>query len=335
MADKLRLALVGCGAISDWHRTAIAAVPEIEITACIDIDVARAKEVASPLGAAAYGSLDDALDAGGFEAVDLMLPHDLHETLAIQCLEAGQHVLLEKPMAPTVDACDRILEAAERAKGIFMVAENAQYWPEVLIARDLIRQGAIGEVITAQVHLFFPAMQAYYGGESPWRMQRDRAGGGVSIDTGSHYIRPLRMWLGEITEVVAAMEHPYAAMEGESLTRALFRFDSGQVVSFDLLLTDAPTGPQDIFRITGTQGEILIGLDVKLVNAEHRKPFAIAADTPQGYMLSYADQFRDFASAALTGTPLAAGPEAAVGELRTALAMERSAETRRWEKVWA
>jgi predicted dehydrogenase len=58
-------------------------------------------------------------------------------------------------------------------------------------------------------------------------------------------------------------------------------------------------------------------------------------DTPQGYMLSYEGQFRDFARAVLEGTPLAAGPEVAVGELRTALAMARSAETRRWEKVFA
>jgi UDP-N-acetyl-2-amino-2-deoxyglucuronate dehydrogenase len=333
MAEKLSLALVGCGAISAWHRNAIAQVPEIEITACVDVDLGRAKEAAEPLGARAFTSLDEALESGVFRAVDLMLPHDLHEDVAIRCLEAGQHVVLEKPMAPTVEACSRILAVAERARGTFMVAENAQYWPEVLIAQQLIAEGAIGDVVTAQVHLFFPPMEMYYGGDAPWRMRRDRAGGGVSIDTGSHYIRPLRMWLGEIDEVVAAMEHPYARMEGESLTRALFRFVSGQVVSFDLLLTDAPVGPQEIFRITGTAGEILIGMNVRLVNAEHRKPVPVQPDRPQGYMLSYEGQFRDFARAVLDGVPLAAGPEFAVGELRTALAMERSALSRRWEKV--
>jgi UDP-N-acetyl-2-amino-2-deoxyglucuronate dehydrogenase len=248
MPDRLRLALVGCGAISAWHRNAIANVPEIDITACVDVDRARAEEAAEPLGAKAFTDLSDALADDEIDAVDLMLPHDLHEPIAIQCLEAGKHVVLEKPMAPTVRACDRILAAAEHADGVFMVAENAQYWPEVSIAKRLIDNGAIGDIITAQVHLFFPPMEMYYGGDAPWRMRRDRAGGGVSIDTGSHYIRPLRMWLGEIDEVVAAMEHPHPAMEGESMTRALFRFESGKVVSFDLLLTDAPTGPQDIFR---------------------------------------------------------------------------------------
>ncbi len=74
---------------------------------------------------------------------------------------------------------------------------------------------------------------------------------------------------------------------------------------------------------------------VVLYDAEHPQGVKVREDEPQGYLLSYAGQFRDFASAALRGTPLAAGPEQALGELRTALAMERSAESRRWEKVWA
>ena len=153
MSGKLKLALVGCGAISAWHRNAIANVPEIEITACVDVDGARAKAAAEPLGAASFSSLDDALASGTFDAVDLMLPHDLHEQIAIQCLEAGQHVVLEKPMAPTVAACERILAAADRSPCVFMVAENAQYWPEVMIAQDLIEDGAIGEIVTAPLNI--------------------------------------------------------------------------------------------------------------------------------------------------------------------------------------
>ena len=328
------MALVGCGAISDWHRMGLASVPEIDITACVDVDLARAEAAAADSGAAIHASLDDALAAGGFDAVDLMLPHHLHESLAVRALEAGVHVLLEKPMAPTLGACDRILEAARKAGSVFMVGENAQYWPEVRIARDELERGAIGDVVTARVQLFFPPMAAYYKSEEPWRLDAAAAGGGIAIDTGSHYIRPLRMWLGEIDEVVAAMERPYEAMEGESLVRALFRFRSGQVVSLDLLLSEAPMAPQDMFRITGTRGELVIGLDVKRYDAEARGGVAVGKGTPQGYMLSYAGQFADFARAVLHGEPLEAGPEVSLGELRTALAMARSAESGRWEKVW-
>ncbi|MBW2316757.1 MAG: Gfo/Idh/MocA family oxidoreductase [Deltaproteobacteria bacterium] len=334
MSEPLKLALVGCGAISDWHRMGLEQVPELEITAVVDVDPGRAQAAAEATGARAFGSLEDALADGQFDAVDLMLPHRLHEPLAIQALEAGKHVLLEKPMAPSLDACERILEAAAKAEGVFMVAENAQYWPEVRIAHELIGAGAIGDVLTAGVHLFFPPMPAYYGGDSPWRFDKEATGGGVSIDTGSHYVRPLRMWLGEIDEVVAAMERPLKKMEGESLARALFRFRSGVVASFDLMLTEAPIGRQDMFRISGTAGEILIGLGVTLYDADHRQGVRIKEEEPQGYLLSYEGQFRDFARAALGGAPLEAGPEVSLGELRTALAMERSAASGRWEKVW-
>lgn len=337
MTDRLKLALVGCGAISEWHRTAIAQVPEIEITATVDVDRGRAEAAARATGARAFASLDEALSTGDFDALDLMLPHHLHEAIAIQALESGKHVLLEKPMAATPEACAAILAAAEKADGVFMVAENAQYWPEVLIAKDLIEAGAIGDVITARAQLFFPPMPAYYGerdGQASWRLDKQAAGGGVTIDTGSHYLRPLRMWLGEIDEAICAMAHPYAGMQGESLVRSLLRFRSGQVASFDLLLRDAPIAPQDMFRISGTEGEIAIGMKVMLYNAENPRGVAAREETPQGYMLSYKAQFQDFAAAALRGDALAAGPEVSLGELYTALALERSTQSGRWEKVW-
>ena len=102
--------------------------------------------MAGRTGARAFTSLDEALADGGFDAVDLMLPHHLHEDAAVRCFAAGKHVLLEKPMANDVAACARILAAAGRAGTVFQVAENTQYWPEVLTAKRLLDEGAIGEV---------------------------------------------------------------------------------------------------------------------------------------------------------------------------------------------
>ena len=161
-----------------------------------------------PGGCPPFGSLTAALAAGGFDAALVAVPHHLHEAVATEALDAGLHVLLEKPLAPSVEAADRILAAARNAGTVFMVAENAQYWPEVLTVRDLIRDGAIGDVVTARAATFFPALGEFYGGEQPWRFDRAAAGGGVAIDTGSHWLRPLRIWLGEVDEVVAALGYP-------------------------------------------------------------------------------------------------------------------------------
>ena len=87
---------------------------------------------------------------GSEPQVDIMVPHHLHEQIALQCFQAGKHVLLEKPIAPNLEACARIVEAARKSGKRFMVAEQAQYWGFVLEARKLIQQGAIGRVATVR-----------------------------------------------------------------------------------------------------------------------------------------------------------------------------------------
>ena len=332
--NELRLGFVGCGAIAEWHLNAIeAAVPRVRVVAAIDPNPENARRIADRAGATPYASLTAAIAAGGFDAVAIMVPHHLHEAVAIEAFAAGLHVLLEKPMAPTLDACDRILAAARDAGTVFMVAENAQYWPEVVFAREVIESGRLGEIITARACSFVPPLDEFFGGDEPWRFSATAAGGGVAIDTGSHWLRPLRMWLGEIDEVVAALGYPFPGMEGESLCRALCRHHDGRVSAFDVLLAPGPLGPEPLFRITGTGGELIIeGIGrVKIFDGSEPRGEVVFQGN---YLQSYEGEHTDFAAAVLDGTTPAAGPEVALGELRCALAMYRSAETKRWEPVW-
>jgi predicted dehydrogenase len=333
-SERLRLGFVGCGAIAAWHLHAIKqGEARIEVVAAIDPDPVRAQAIADQTGARVFGSLEDAVRAGGFEAVDVMVPHHLHEEVATEALGAGLHVLLEKPMAPTLDACGRILAAAATSGTAFMVAENAQYWPEVVLAQQLIEDGALGEVITARACSFVPPLDEFFGGEKPWRFEAAAAGGGVAIDAGSHWLRPLRMWMGEMTEVVAALDHPFPGMEGESLCRALCRFASGRVAVFDALLAPGPLGPEPLFRVTGTKGELVIeGIGrVKLYDGTEPRGTVVGQGN---YLQSYEGELADFAAVVLDGTTPAATAEHSLGELRAALAMYRSAESNRWERVW-
>lgn len=338
MPAHLKLALVGCGAIARFHLNGITShAPRIRVTACIDPDLEKAQAYADETGAQAFGSLDEALSQGDFDAVDLMLPHDLHESIAIQCLRAGKHVLLEKPMAPTLDACARILAVAQETDKVFMVAENSQYWPEIVQAKEWIARGAIGEIITARAAFVYAFDEYWFKEAKPWRYEKGRTGGGITIDGGSHWIRPLRMWMGELDEVVGVIGHPLEQMEGESLTRALFRFKSGKTAQFDAMMIDTVFAPDPWWRITGTEGELTIsasldGAELWLWNRDNRDGEKVFSSP--GYTESFGPELADFAAAALDGSPLAASPEFALGELRTALAIYRSVESGRWEKVW-
>jgi len=142
------------------------------------------------------------------------------------------------------------------------------------------------------------------------------------------------VWLGEADETVAALGRPNADMEGESLCRALIRFDSGVVAVFDAMLATGAIANQPLFTVTGTAGECTVEGSgwVKLFDGAEWKGTKVGERG--GYLQSYEAELADFASAVMHGTTPAAPAAYALGELRLALAMYRSAETRQWENVW-
>ncbi len=344
MPNTLKLALVGCGAIARYHLDGIKErAPRIQVTAVIDPNPERAAAYAAETGATAFATLEEALAQGDFDAVDIMVPHHLHEEMALAAFAAGKHVLLEKPMATTIEGTEIILNAAKAAQGknpklVFMVAENAQYWPEIVLAKELIDEGRIGEIIRARA-AFVMELDPYFFKQdaNPWRYDLAKTGGGVTIDGGSHWIRPLRMWMGEVKEVFGTLGYPLAQMEGESQVHSLLRFESGKVAVFDALMAETVLAPEPWWRITGTKGEIIIedGLDsggLLLYDADNRD--GLRVQPPQGYAKSFGPELKDFCDAVLDGKPLAAGPEHSLGELRTTLALYRSAQSGQWEPVW-
>jgi predicted dehydrogenase len=338
-ANQLKVALIGCGGIAQEHWHGLQEhTQRLRVTAVVDADGERAAKMAEQSGAQPFTSIDDALAQGDFDAVDIMLPHFEHEPVAVKVFAAGKHVVLEKPMSTSIESCERILDAAQRAGTVFMVAEQAQYWPDAVLVQEVIRSGRIGEVITARGFFGNAAGDTSRWHEPyPWRFSLAKAGGGISIDGGAHWIRPLRMWLGEVEEVVAATGRPLAQMEGESLARALLRFQSGVVASFDALYAGAILYTGEEFRVTGTLGEIIIE------RGPHGRVLLVDREHPQGDVIytkgtgrrdAFGFELLDFERAVLDGTALAASPEYSLGELRTALAMYRSAESKRWEPVW-
>jgi predicted dehydrogenase len=329
----LKLALLGCGAISQWHRRACAGLPQIRVTACIDRDEGRARAAADACHATPYGSLETALAHGDVDAVDVMLPHDLHEAVALEVFAAGKHLLLEKPMAPTVEACERILAASRRSGRVFMVGETAQYWPEVVAARDLVREGRIGHVLEARAIAKYAPSDEFYAPGS-WRTRLETMGGGLAIDTAPHFIRALRMLCGEFVAVTAVFGRPYARMDGESHVRALLRTGSGSVASLELLLTEAPLAPSETFRVTGSEGEIIIdGEGVRVHDVARPQGWIAQRAQPLQYFGGFSGELEDFAAAVLEGRQLAAPPEMARDEVRIAHAMHRAADTQTWQAI--
>jgi UDP-N-acetyl-2-amino-2-deoxyglucuronate dehydrogenase len=335
--SRLKLALVGCGGIAQAHWRGIQNVAtRVDVTAVVDTHGPAVTAMAEQTGATGFADLKSALAQGDFDAVDIMLPHDLHEEAALACFDAGKHVLLEKPMAHDLASCERILKAASDVSTVFMIAEQAQYWTDVIRARQLIDEGAIGSVINASGS-FYDRVTLNPDAPAPWRFSLARSGGGLSIDGGAHWIRPLRMMMGEIDEVIAVMGHHVPRMEGESWSQALFRFENGTTATFTALNVMTAAAPVEMFRVTGTDGELQItggrNGELLLFNGEHPRGQVVMSAT-EGKMNSYGAEIKDFSEVVLDGATMAAPPEFSLGEFRTAKAMYRSVESGRWEKVW-
>lgn len=342
----VRLALVGCGGIAEAHVAGAERVgARIEVTAVIDPDPGPRDALSDRAGAPGFASLSEAIDRAGdrFDAVDILVPHDLHEAVTLEALGAGKHVLLEKPMAIELEACERILAAAAaNPSAVFLVAEQSQYWPDVVEAARLIAVGAIGRPLFARACYWDPGVLARDLDDDdpvPWRYLTARAGGGLAIDGGAHWIRPLRMLLGEVDEVVAVTGHHVDRMEGESWLQAILRFRDGPTATFEAYASTAPMAPAELFRVTGTEGELIIpgpdfvDAEVRLHNAEHPAGARVFWQE-RGRADSYGAELADFADTVLDGTQPAAPAEESLAELRTAKAIVRSAHSRRWEPVW-
>ena len=335
--SRLKIALIGCGGIAQAHWQGIQRVAtRVDVTAVVDNNPDAANAMAAQTGAEAFTDIDDALKQGDFQAVDIMLPHDLHESSALACFDAGKHVLLEKPMAHSLESAERILDAGNKVDTVFMIAEQAQYWTDVVKARELMDAGAIGQVISASGN-FYDRVVIDADAPPPWRYSLAVSGGGLTIDGGAHWIRPLRMMMGEVEEVIGVAGHHVPRMEGESWSRMLMKFQNGSVGVLTCQNVMHASGPTDMFRVTGTGGEIQItgGRDGQLIlfNKDHPRGESIM-NAVEGKMNSYGAEIKDFCEVVLDGTTMAASPEYSLGEFRTAQALYKSIESGRWEKVW-
>ena len=185
MADTLSVGVVGAGGIARSHLQAIATIEGAQVKVIMDVDGERARAAAEEFGGRACTSLDDIL-GDEVEAVHVCTPHNLHADQVVAALEAGKHVFVEKPMALTVADCDRMLAAAEAAHKVLMVGQVMRHFPVNLKARQLIAEGAIGQVhhLMRRRYSFFNPSEGE--GARSWYMDPEVGGNAVLFAFGTH-----------------------------------------------------------------------------------------------------------------------------------------------------
>src|SRR5271165_7214589 len=150
--NKFKVGIIGAGYVSAHHLRALKTIAFVEVVGIADLDLVRAKAVAKTFNLpSAYGSVEELL-ASGVDVVHVLTPPAFHATLAIQALQAGVHVLVEKPMAETPKQCERMMAAASSSGRTLGVVHSARLDPIVLRGVEIVRAGGIGEVLSIDFH---------------------------------------------------------------------------------------------------------------------------------------------------------------------------------------
>lgn len=204
MSDRVRVGVIGTGAIAMLrHLPAFAtsaAKGAAEIVAVADVDEASARNAAATFGAShVFTDYRDLLQAP-IDAVSICTPNAYHEPAALAALDAGKHVICEKPLALDYSGARRMAERAA-ASGLKHAVNFRYRWvPAAGYVRDLIEAGELGEIYHVYAHYFNGTL---HDPQSPirWRQTRAAAGTGVLGDLGSHLIDLCRWWIGEVASV--------------------------------------------------------------------------------------------------------------------------------------
>lgn len=219
----MRVGVVGAGFMGSVHLAAYAGMPEVDVVGVADSNAEAAAAAAATVGARAYASYEDLVVSEDIEVVDVCLPTAFHRELALRAARDGKHVILEKPIALTVEEADEILEAFEHSDGRLFVGHVVRFFPEYARIKCMIDAGDLGTVGVARTSRRSPLLMGW----NDWYADR-RASGGVLVDLLVHDFDFLRWCFGEVERVYArgVLGREYNRLDYALVT---LRFEGGEI----------------------------------------------------------------------------------------------------------
>jgi predicted dehydrogenase len=219
------VAIIGCGWIARRHAAAARRLRADLDVAFASRDLARARAYAREFGGVgAFGTYEEALRDPRVSAAVVCTPHDRHLDDTLQALAFNRHVLVEKPIARTLEDADRMIDAARQAGRVLMVAENFRFMPAFRRVAEIIAAGRLGRL--RELHLVARGFRRHAG----WRLTAASMGGGILIDGGIHYVHNLRRWGGEVRRVYGLVPpRMFPEMAGEDAVDVLLQMEGGVI----------------------------------------------------------------------------------------------------------
>ncbi|MFZ0189724.1 MAG: Gfo/Idh/MocA family oxidoreductase [Streptosporangiaceae bacterium] len=340
--------IVGTGVIAAIHADAIAllsktglsktALPNARLVAVTDVATDAAAAFAAAHGCPAEPDLGALLARPDVEVVCVCVPSGLHAAIGVQAAKAGKHLVVEKPIDVSLEAADRLIDAARAAGVALTVISQHRFDPGLIELKRLLDERALGRLVLGEASTKWYRAQAYYD-SAAWRGTYAMDGGSL-MNQGVHYVDLLRWCMGPPAEVTAVCTTQAHQIEVEDTSLAVVRFASGAVGTILSSTAAFPGFPQRL-EITGTGGTVTVedGRIVRRALAADPGPAApasgadpdrsAAADPAAVDVASHAAQLADLLDAVDTGREPAVSGQDGRDALEIILAVYESSRTGR------
>jgi predicted dehydrogenase len=302
MADDekmFRVAVLGTGAIAQVvHLPVLSSIKGVHIHALCDYDYPRAKAIANRFGVTNVPRTDDEVFRDpDVDGVIICTPNHQHEAQAIAALEAGKHVLVEKPLALTADGAARVVAAAERAGKGLMVALNNRFRPDALALRPFIQGRELGNLFYVKAGWLNRKVRVP---RPTWRHKLATAGGGALIDLGVQVL-DLALWMLDYPKIERVVAHAHGAegMEVEDSAAVMIGIENGPTVAIEVTWNYLHQRDRHFFQILGTHGSASLPPLTVFKEIEHGL-LDVSPHVPTGreniYTASYRHELEIFAA---------------------------------------
>lgn len=261
MSTRTKFALVGAGVIGKHHGLVMSQLADrVELVAVADVKRDRAEQLAAARGGRPYGSLSQALAAEEIDVVVVCTPTGRHGEVAIEALDAGKHVIVEKPAEITVAKTDGIIAAQRKAGTLVTVISQHRFDPATETTLAAIGRGELGRLTSGIASIDWWRGQSYYD-SGDWRGTWELDGGGALMNQGVHTVDLLVAALGRPVEVFAyAGTLAHERIEVEDVAVGVVRFESGALGVLHAT-TAAYPGLSARLQVHGDRGSAVIDND--------------------------------------------------------------------------
>jgi len=255
---KITFGIIGCGRIAQRHAEHISKMAELK--AVCDVKQERAKELGTKYSCRQYFKIDDLLAAEKtIDVVSICTPNAFHAEHTIKALNAGKHVLCEKPMALTTSDCRNMITAAEKSKKNLFIVKQNRFNPPIVAMKKAVDDGKLGKIYSVQLNCFWNRNDRYYE-ESDWKGKKNLDGGTLYTQF-SHFIDLLYWMVGDVESVQAITKnfaHP-KTVQFEDTGVVLVRFANGAIGTINYTVNSFKRNMEGSITLFGEKGTIKVG----------------------------------------------------------------------------